>query len=111
MMKIGELYRHGGMWNGQQIVPTTWIRQCTTPVIIKESIDAPFNDKYGLLWWIIDKPTKGGYYAAGSGGQRIIVLPKSRAVITYLAEVQPDVEIGGTDLDPLDKLIRSALQR
>ena len=31
MLKIGELYRGGGVWNGQQIVPAAWIQQCTSP--------------------------------------------------------------------------------
>ena len=31
MMRIGELYRQGGRWNGQQIVPTDWIRQSISP--------------------------------------------------------------------------------
>jgi CubicO group peptidase (beta-lactamase class C family) len=31
MMKIGELYRRDGVWNGQQIVPSAWTLQCTSP--------------------------------------------------------------------------------
>ena len=107
MMKIGELYRQDGVWNGQQIVPTSWIRQCTSPTKVETDIDRPFDDEYGLLWWVIEQPKKAGYYAAGLGGQMIIVLPKSRAVIAYLSDVQPDREIA--DLEPLDNVIRSAL--
>ena len=48
------------------------------------------------------------YYATGTGGQFIAVLPKSRAVIVYLTDVQPGSEIGGRDLEPLDNVLISA---
>ena len=83
MMKIGELYRRDGVWNGQQIVPVDWIQQSTSP--------SEHNEEYGLLWWIIAEPDGPGYAAWGRGGQAIIVLPKSRAVIVSMASVQPDM--------------------
>jgi CubicO group peptidase (beta-lactamase class C family) len=109
MMKIGELYRRDGVWNGQQIVPAAWIQQCTSPATFETKIGDP-DDEYGLLWWIIGKPTKAGYYAAGFGGQRIVVLPKSRAVVVYLSDVQPepDSQINGRDLEPVDNVLISA---
>jgi CubicO group peptidase (beta-lactamase class C family) len=109
MVKIGELYRRDGVWNNQQIVPAAWIRQCTSPSAFETKIGDP-DDEYGLLWWIIGKPTKAGYYAAGFGGQRIVVLPKSRAVIVYLSDVQPepDSQIDGRDLEPVDNVLISA---
>ena len=109
MLKIGELYRRDGVWNGQQIVPAAWIQQCTSPATFETKIGDP-DDEYGLLWWIIGEPTKAGYYAAGFGGQRIVVLPKSRAVIIYLSDVQPepDSQIDGRDLEPVDNVFISA---
>jgi len=106
MMKIGELYRRDGVWNGQQIVPSAWIHQCTSSSTYKTKFGGPSDDEYGLLWWIIEKPKQAGYYALGRGGQLIIVLPKSRAVIVYLSDVQPDSQID--DLDPLNNVFISA---
>ena len=106
MVKIGELYRRDGVWNGQQIVPSAWIHQCTAPSTFQTTIGGPSDDEYGLLWWVIREPKQAGYYATGRGGQRIVVLPKSRAVIVYLTDVQPDSEIG--DLKPLDNVFISA---
>ena len=106
-MKIGELYRRDGVWNGQQIVPSDWIRQCTSPSTFETKIGDP-DDDYGLLWWIIGKPKQAGYYATGFGGQLTVVLPKSRAVIVYLSDVQPDSQIDGKDLEPLDNVLISA---
>ncbi|HJY46705.1 MAG TPA: serine hydrolase [Propionibacteriaceae bacterium] len=108
MMKIGELYRRDGVWNGEQIVSSAWIQQCTSPATYETKIGGPSDDEYGLLWWIIGKPKPAGYYALGFGGQLTVVLPKSRAVIVYLTDVQPGSEIDGKDLEPLDNVLISA---
>ena len=52
-------------------------------------IEIEFIIYVGLLWWIIDKPKQAGY-RNWTGGQFIDVLPKSRAEIVYLSDVQPD---------------------
>jgi CubicO group peptidase (beta-lactamase class C family) len=108
MMKIGELYRRNGVWNGQQIVPSAWVHECTSPSTFQTKIGGPSDAEYGLLWWVIEKPKPAGYYAVGFGGQLIIVRPKWRAVIVYLTEVQPGSEIGGRDLEALDNVLISA---
>ena len=46
----------------------------------------------------------------GRGGQSIIVLPKSRAVIVYLANVQPDSEINETAIKPLRHVLFTAFR-
>jgi CubicO group peptidase (beta-lactamase class C family) len=100
MIKIGELYRRDGVWNGKQIVPAEWIQQSTSP--------STHNDEYGLLWWIIREPEGAGHYADGHGGQRIMVLPKPRAVIVYLSDVQVGSAIYHEDLEPLDSVFVAA---
>ena len=101
MIKIGELYRRDGVWNGRQIVPAHWIRQSTSP--------STLNPDYGLFWWILGEPDGPGYTAAGAGEQRITVLPKSRAVIVYLSVVRMGSEIDVNDLEPLHKVVVAAL--
>ena len=102
MMKIGELYRRDGVWHGKQIVPADWIQQSTSP--------STLNPDYGLLWWILGEPYGPGYAALGRGGQHITVLPKSRAVIVYLSDVQPASEIGEGDTEALDQLFDTAFR-
>ena len=75
---------------------------------IQNEIGGPSDDDYGLLWWIIGKPKEAGYYALGFGGQHIVVLPKWRAVIVYMSDVQPDSQIDDRDLEPLDNVLISA---
>ena len=84
-----------------------WIHQCTSPSTSKTKIGGPSDGEYGLLCWIIRKPKQAGYDALGLGGQLTVVLPKSRAVIVCLSE-QPDSQIDGKDLEPLDNVLISA---
>jgi CubicO group peptidase (beta-lactamase class C family) len=93
MIKLGELYRHDGVWEGKQIVPAEWIRQATTP--------SEVTPEYGLLWWTSGKPEEPGYAAQGWGGQRIVVLAKARAVVVILAVARLDSRISDEDLKPL----------
>jgi CubicO group peptidase (beta-lactamase class C family) len=100
MIKIGELYRREGVWNGHQIVPADWIQQSTSP--------STLNPDYGLLWWILGEPDGPGYTAAGAGEQHITVLPESRAVIVYLSDMQPNSEITAEDVKPLNDVFVAA---
>ena len=117
MLKIGELYRGGGVWNGQQIVPAAWIQLCTSPATYESQIGGPLE--YGLLWWILTDPAQAGskepeqvgYSADGFGGQHIFVLPKSRAVIVYMSDVRPESYIDYRDLEPLNNVFVSAFLR
>ena len=54
------------------------------------------------------EPDGPGYAALGRGGQHIIVLPKSRAVIVYLSDMQPDSEITAEDVEPLNNVFVAA---
>jgi CubicO group peptidase (beta-lactamase class C family) len=80
MAKIGLLVLHDGQFNGQQIVPASWIRQMTSPGVV------PF---FGYFWWIknvLEGGSEGGsqpeYDAMGFKGQFILVLPEHHAVVT-----------------------------
>ena len=100
LLKIGELYRQGGVWNGRQIVPAEWVQESIAPSIR--------NDEYGLLWWIIDEPEGAGYAATGFGEQRIAVFPNPRVVVAYLSAVPSDGEVDDRAFQFLDKVFSSA---
>jgi hypothetical protein len=42
--RLGLLIARDGNWNGQQILPATWVREMLTP--------SPTNGAYGYLWWL-----------------------------------------------------------
>jgi CubicO group peptidase (beta-lactamase class C family) len=74
--KIGILCLNNGCWRGKQIVEPTYMAKS---ISTQTSFDSKGKDKrsgvsYGYLWVITENPFKG-YYAAGSGGQCIFVIP------------------------------------
>jgi len=83
--KLGQLYLQGGSWQGKQVVPRSWVDVSTTP---KATIE-PGTD-YGYLWWLRDVPTTAGparsFAMAGSGGNRVIVVPDLGLVTVVTSE-------------------------
>jgi CubicO group peptidase (beta-lactamase class C family) len=79
LAKIGYLYLHDGMWEGQQIVSKDWVKQSVAPFI-----DAEEGYKYGFKWWLLPQPG-GGYIwmARGFGGQRLMVFPDKDLVVVF----------------------------
>lgn len=84
MVKLGLLYANDGVWNGQRILSSQWIREST-----KKQIDTPVRDPwdcgYGYLIWKF--PMDDGYRFAGIGGQNSIILPSKGIVIGINADV------------------------
>jgi CubicO group peptidase (beta-lactamase class C family) len=74
LLKIAELYRNGGVWQGRRIVDEVWVKTSTQP-------HAQIDDEteYGYLWWL--KTFKSGangysaYFMSGNGGNKVAVFP------------------------------------
>jgi len=73
MMKIGQLFLHGGRYGEKQILSEHYIRQALSPL--------KCNKNYGFLWWI----WAAQYGCRGYGGQSITVIPDKHAVIVTQA--------------------------
>lgn len=90
MAKLGQLYLQKGVWNGNQIIPSTWIEEATTAKIIQHP-DLPQSKKdssdweqgYGYQIW---RSRHHSYRADGAFGQYILVLPGLDAVIAIQEE-------------------------
>ena len=78
--RFGLLFMNNGKWNNRQVIPGQWVAKSTSPVTIPLT-NFSNRDGYGYLWWTITIGEKKGYYASGSGGQRIVVFPSQKLVI------------------------------
>ena len=88
--KFGELYLHGGLWNGDQVVPAAWVDESTRP-LLPDTYDDYYSDYvkampdqgyYTYMWWGMARPD-GSYdfTAEGDKGQFIYVSPEKNMVI------------------------------
>ena len=74
LLKVAELYRGGGRWQGTRIVDEAWVRTSTEP-------HAQIDDQteYGYLWWLKTFKSGGTGYPAylmnGNGGNKVAVFP------------------------------------
>lgn len=81
--KFGLVYLHNGYFNGQQIIPKSWVKESTIP-------DSPhlqpgatdelyFKWGYQYHWWV-PLGSNGDYCATGAWGQYIYINPEKNFV-------------------------------
>lgn len=80
MAKIGHLYLNNGVWEGKQVVPSTWVEASS-----QNHIAATLQDGYGYQWWVDDS---GYYMALGYAGQFIFVLPDENMVVVFTSDLE-----------------------
>jgi CubicO group peptidase (beta-lactamase class C family) len=83
MAKIGLLYLRGGQWDGEAVVPSSWVEAST-----RKHIGATLQDGYGYQWWVDDE--NGAYMALGYAGQFIFVVPERDLVAVFTSDLSED---------------------
>ncbi|HEX3763809.1 MAG TPA: serine hydrolase [Kofleriaceae bacterium] len=91
-MKLGQLMLDGGVWHGHRILGREFVARASAPLHDLNGI------QYGYLWWSIEYPYKDrtvrAFFAAGNGGQAVMVVPSLDLVIAIY---------GGNYSDPADR--------
>lgn len=84
--KYGQLYKNGGKWNDEQIVPEEWVTKSLSRLT---DIPKEMGDGYGYLFWNRDYTINGKTYQAaycsGNGGNKIYVFKELPLVIVITA--------------------------
>lgn len=65
--RFGQMIAQGGRWQGQQVVPESWIEASTRA----SAPTAPGEAQYGLQWWLPADARPGETFAIGVYGQYI----------------------------------------
>jgi CubicO group peptidase (beta-lactamase class C family) len=80
MARFGLLFLNNGNWDGKQLISEDWLKNATTP--------SQPNINYGYMWWLNKKGPRHWenvsediYYAAGFGGNFIIIDKKHNVVV------------------------------
>ncbi|SDX52175.1 serine hydrolase [Paenibacillus sp. CF384] len=79
MANFGQLYLQGGLWEGEQVIPRSWV-ETSTSVHHKglAHYEPPIFGEYGYHWWISTEAHNGVVdycFAKGYGGQYIFIVP------------------------------------
>lgn len=84
MLKLGQLYLNGGIWNGKRLIDKRWIDASVT----RQATFGPNHD-YGYAWHLHTFRVSGrdyrSYAAEGNGGQFVIVVPELDLVVAITA--------------------------
>lgn len=90
--RVGRLLAFEGNWNGRQIIPRPWVVDATTMGAGDEQVHGPRRLGYGYQVWIL--PGERRMFALlGSGGQFVLVDPRSKLVMVQTA-------VGGDPMGP-----------
>lgn len=114
MAKFGYLYLKQGQWGDQTIIPNAWIRDSLQKRVTLNYSNGT-QGGYGLLWWSKTLPkgiVKGSkkqyemFYASGSSGRRIFVVPELQLIVALTAN-SPDANMPEYLLQHVLQAIRS----
>ncbi|NET31725.1 MAG: serine hydrolase [Cyanothece sp. SIO1E1] len=94
----GQLWLQRGAWNGNQIIPESWIESSIQPY----SLYNPYADiAYGMLWSVIipDSPEeKAAFFHTGTGVHMLGVYPESNMVFVHRVDTENEYTFSGDDL-------------
>ena len=92
MARLGYLYLHGGIIDGNQIVPAQWAVESITN--FTGFTDLTWGDlknyNYGYLWWLGELKGYRVFFALGHGGQFIMNFPELDMIIVATSESKVD---------------------
>jgi CubicO group peptidase (beta-lactamase class C family) len=71
LLRFGEMYRQGGAFGGEQVLPAHWVEASWTP----RTRSIFTGHAYGYGWFIVQARGYRVAYAWGYGGQMIYVVP------------------------------------
>jgi CubicO group peptidase (beta-lactamase class C family) len=111
MARFGYLYLQKGRIGDQQIIPAAWIEESWKPTGRSGWNWASLqNEGYGYQWWMGKLGGSEIFFAAGKGGQFIIVVPELEMVVVTTADGDSWVESGAQNQDILRLVDRYILQ-
>lgn len=97
LLKLGQAWLDGGVWNGRRIVDAAWVTDSTRPHVeitpgttgLDEETFANFYgggaDGYAWHAWTVTAGGRSyaGYAASGNGGQLLVVLPELEMTFVF----------------------------
>ncbi len=93
IVKLGQMYLSGGVYQGRRILSEEWIREASSYVSDNSGNGTPdWCSGYGYQLWI---NSRGGYRGDGAFGQLLVILPERDmfvAVQAFCADMQKEMD-------------------
>jgi CubicO group peptidase (beta-lactamase class C family) len=108
LARFGQLYLQRGQWNGQQLVPASWIDLSTTPVSI---VDAKYGLAYGVLWDVLvpnNAAERPSFFHTGLGVHMLGVYPKHKLVFVHRVDTEAGVKFDDGNLYRIIRAVHDA---
>ena len=85
LAKFGQLYQNGGRWQGQQVLPQSWVNES-----LQKHFVLPFDGlSYGYLFWHksyqVEEKTYPVFACSGNGGNKVFVFTEIPVVVVVTA--------------------------
>jgi CubicO group peptidase (beta-lactamase class C family) len=82
LLRFGEMYRNGGLYDDRQILPREWIEESWT-IRVRSRRD---GNGYGLGWWARDSNAYEVRFAWGYGGQFLFIVPELELTVVFTSD-------------------------
>lgn len=87
MLKLGQLFLDGGVWNGEQIISTEWVEASVRQHV---TLDWTWTTGYGYQWWRDRFSHKGNtvesWSTRGYGGQYVFCIPALNLAVAFTGQ-------------------------
>lgn len=103
LAKVALLVANNGSWQGDQIVPASWIES-----MVGLQVETEFDYNFGYFWWL--DPIRNIHFMWGAGGQFAFIVPDKNLVIvmTSFPNTLGDFELMADEALPIVDLIIEA---
>lgn len=82
LLRFGELYRQGGILEGERILERSWVEESWRPRVFSRRD----GNGYGLGWWARDSGGHEVRFAWGYGGQFLFIVPELELTVVFTSD-------------------------
>lgn len=99
LVKIGCLLLNKGRWQGEQLIPESWLQ-------VSMQKHAQVGDAgYGFAWWLPSGEEEQWFAGVGNGGQRLHVDPQLELVVVIFSGSYNDVDAWQLPVTVLERFV------
>ena len=94
MAKFGQLLLQNGFNGKDSLLPSGWVKEMSSGQskngigAFRNNMGTVIDANYGLMCWIARMNDLNFFWAMGSGGQRMLVIPQKRMVVVMTASMK-----------------------